>query len=127
MHRPAGRRQTLAWILYASLLFTLLHCGLGHGQAAGLVLAGVDGAFCSHSGATPAPAPFDHWLGDTLGGGTSLDCPLCSHTGLPALPLLLSGLIGALRVLHSPLPDRPYAAPRHRWPPANPRASPALH
>ncbi|WP_255263647.1 hypothetical protein [Pseudomonas aegrilactucae] len=29
MHRPAGRRQALAWPLYASLLLALLHGGRG--------------------------------------------------------------------------------------------------
>lgn len=126
MHRPAEHRHTLVWILYASVLFTVLHCGLGHGQASGLMLVGVDGAFCSHSAATPSSISFDTWLGDTLGGAATLDCPLCSHTGTPWLPLLLIGIPVARRGSRAPLPDRPSTWPRRLWPPANPRASPAL-
>lgn len=125
MHRPAERRHALAWTLYASLLFALLQCGLGHGQAVGLTLNGVGGAFCGHAGATPGPVSFDKWLGDTLGGSTALDCPLCSHTGLACATRIVD-LPVAQHSVQSPLPAAPTAGPRRLWPPANPRASPAL-
>ncbi|WP_409279006.1 hypothetical protein [Pseudomonas defluvii] len=104
----------------------MLHCGLGHGQATDLMLIGVDGAFCSHSGVTPSPISFDKWLGDTLGGTSRVDCPLCSHTGTVLLPFLFIGIFTARRGSHATLSDHPYTWPRRLWPPANPRASPAL-
>jgi len=125
MHQSAGHRRSFAWILYASLLFTVLHCGLGHGQAIGLTLNGLGGAFCSHSGATAGPISFEQWSGDSLATGTTLDCPLCSHTGLAFTPLL-PDLPIACHVVHTLLPDAPDNWPRRFWPQANPRASPAL-
>ncbi|MCV4289012.1 hypothetical protein OH708_13925 [Pseudomonas capsici] len=125
MHQSAGRRSAFSWVLYASLLFTVLHCGLGHGQAIGLTLNGVGGAFCSHSGIAPDLVSFDKWLGDSLGGISTLDCPLCSHLGLVFSPLQLDHPLVRAHV-DSPLPGTPLSWPRRLWPPANPRASPAL-
>ncbi|MDP9523141.1 DUF2946 family protein [Pseudomonas putida] len=125
MHRPAGRRHAFAWLLYASVLFAALHCGLGHGQASGLTLNGAGGAFCGHAGATPSPLGFEQWLGDTLAAGTTPDCPLCSHIGLAFMPLP-PDLPVARATPDISLPVSPAAWPRRFWPAANPRASPAL-
>lgn len=125
MHPRAGHRRSFAWILYASLLFALLHCGLGHGQAIGLTLNGLGGAFCGHAGAAASPISFEQSLGDSLATGITLDCPLCSHTGLAFTPLL-PDLQAAYQTAHTLLPIAPDNWPRRFWPQANPRASPAL-
>ncbi|WP_372490315.1 DUF2946 family protein [Pseudomonas sp. WHRI 8519] len=123
MHRQTGRRRSIAWTLYASLLFAALHCGLGHGQAISLTLNGMGGAFCGHAGAAPNVTRFDHWPGDTLASGSMIDCPLCSHTGLAFTPLLpdlpVVHLASSLSLIVL------IAWPRRLWPTANPRASPA--
>ncbi|MFJ4113466.1 DUF2946 family protein [Pseudomonas sp. NPDC089758] len=125
MHRSAGRRHAYAWLLYASVLFAVLHCGLGHGQTSGLTLNGAGSAFCGHAGAPPGPLGFAPRLGDTLAAGATLDCPLCSHTGLALMPLLRD--LPVARVTpDSSLPASPAAWPRRLWPAVNPRASPAL-
>lgn len=125
MPRQAGRRNAFAWILYASVLFALLHCGLGHGQASGLMLNGVGGAFCGHSATAVGAVSFDKGLGATLGGVSTIDCPMCSHTGV-AITLQLLGMVFAGRASKLSLPIAPAIWPRLRWPAANPRASPAL-
>lgn len=125
MHRAAGRRHAFAWILYASVLFAVLHCGIGHGQATGLALNGAGTAFCGHAGAPPGRIGFEQWLGENLAANTTLDCPLCSHAGLAFTPLL-PDLPFAHAALDDRLPAAPAAWPRRLWPAANPRASPAL-
>ena len=46
--KPAPSTRTLtAWLLYASVLFSLFACGLHHGQMSGLELSGLDGGYCS--------------------------------------------------------------------------------
>ncbi|WP_162868469.1 DUF2946 family protein, partial [Pseudomonas viridiflava] len=42
-----SHRSLLAWLLYFSVLFNVLACGIGHGQMMGLSLNGLGGAFCS--------------------------------------------------------------------------------
>lgn len=125
MHQSAGHRRSFAWILYASVLFTVLHCGLGHGQAIGLTLNGLGGAFCGHTATATRSISFEQSLGDSLAIGTKLDCPLCSHTGLAFTPLL-PDLALSYRIVHTLLPIAPDSWPRRFWPQANPRASPAL-
>ncbi|WP_337994628.1 DUF2946 family protein [Pseudomonas sp. 8209] len=125
MHRSAARRRSLTWLLYASVFFAVLHCGLGQGQAIGLTLNGLGGAFCGHIGAVPRSISFEQWLGDGLAVGATLDCPLCSHTGLAFTSLQFS-LPFADPAVQTLLPIAPATWPRRFWPPANPRASPAL-
>jgi len=125
MHRSAERRRSLALLLYASVFFTVLHCGMGHGQAIGLTLNGLGSAFCGHGGAASGSVSFEQWLGDSLVVGATFDCPLCSHTGL-AFSSLQPNLPVTQPVVDTSLPVAPNNRPRRFWPPANPRASPAL-
>lgn len=119
-------RTLTAWTLYACVLFSLLLCGLHHGQMSGLRLAGLEGGFCSISS--------DH--GPTIdlepAGGdqhmAQLDCPVCSSFGL-AVPLAHTGwaFIPAQAGASSPIVVRSWAQPPPRYlrPALNPRAPPA--
>jgi len=122
MHRQTERRRSIAWTLYASLLFAVLHCGLGHGQVIGLIPNGMGGAFCGQGVATLNPNSVAPWLGDTLASGNTIDCPLCSPTGLAFTSRLP---VPPVAHLDNALPlTLPVAWPRQLWLAANPRASP---
>ncbi|ANY87454.1 MULTISPECIES: DUF2946 domain-containing protein [Pseudomonas] len=118
-------RSLTAWTLYASVLFSLLMCGLHHGQMSGLRLSGLDGGFCSISN--------DHGPAIDLGDSGSdahmvqLDCPVCSSFAL-AVPLTGSALTFAQAQGNAPSPVvvRSWAQPPPRYlrPALNPRASP---
>lgn len=96
--------------LYASVLFSLVLCGLHHGQMGGLRLAGLEGGFCSINS--------EHGVAIDLEGAggdqhmAQLDCPVCSSFGL-AVPLSSSGWSFTRR---KPWPPRPSwcAAGRNR-------------
>jgi len=119
-------RALTAWTLYASVLFSLLLCGLHHGQMSGLRLSGLEGGFCSISS--------DHGPAIDLGDSgndqhmAQLDCPVCSSFAL-AVPLTGSawGLSQANGNAPSPIVVRSWAQPPPRYlrPALNPRASPA--
>lgn len=119
-HRPSPT----VWMLYFSVLLGVLLCGLGHGQMQGLRLNGVGGTFCSLTEPNrPAPTPAVGGALDERFAVASFDCPLCASPGLvPVLPLALCWPRAA-----SPLRGRQCdkVPPRHVWPSANPRASPA--
>ncbi len=117
-------RTLTAWTLYASVLFSLVLCGLHHGQMGGLRLAGLEGGFCSINS--------EHGVAIDLEGAggdqhmAQLDCPVCSSFGL-AVPLSSSGwsFTPAQAVATSPIVVRSWAQPppRYQRPALNPRAS----
>ncbi|MDF0732090.1 DUF2946 family protein [Pseudomonas entomophila] len=120
-------RSLTAWTLYASVLFSLLLCGLHHGQMSGLRLSGLEGGFCSLDSSGHGPA-IDL---DGAGGDphmAQLDCPVCSSFAL-AVPLASSGWSFAPATGHSvsPIVVRSWAQPPPRLlrPHVPPRASPA--
>ncbi|WNW11616.1 DUF2946 domain-containing protein [Pseudomonas sp. DTU_2021_1001937_2_SI_NGA_ILE_001] len=119
-------RSLIAWTLYASVLFSLLVCGIHHGQMSGLALSGLQGGYCAldseHGHAFDAQPS-----NPTQPALLSFDCPLCSSGGL-GLALQqaawdftrMPGKALAPMVLRS-LAQPP---PRERWTSLNPRASP---
>ncbi len=120
-----SHRSLLAWLLYFSVLFNVLACGIGHGQMMGLSLNGLGGAFCSA----------DDSAGPTLDSGSgsisddsatpSFNCPLCGAISLGlALLFCLSWLLRPRRDRLPAWEPRSKAPPRYSWPSANPRASP---
>lgn len=119
-------RSLIAWMLYACVLFNLFACGLHHGQAMGLELSGLGGAFCATDSTGFA-------LDGDLGGSTAsafssaLKCPVCGTVilGIAAL-FVLAWLLGVRDARPPVLESRRKAPPRYLWPSANPRASP-LH
>lgn len=123
--KPAASTRTLtAWLLYASVLFSLFACGLHHGQMSGLELSGLDGSHCSHH-----HTPADN-LDDSGSGHAQMPftCPLCSSYA--AAVALNSqawhlGLAVAQRTAPADAPQPAQPPPRERWPSLNPRASPA--
>ncbi|CAC9685740.1 Protein of uncharacterised function (DUF2946) [Pseudomonas putida] len=114
-------RTLTAWTLYASVLFSLVLCGLHHGQMGGLRLAGLEGGFCSINS--------EHGVAIDLEGAggdqhmAQLDCPVCSSFGL-AVPLSSSGwsFTPAQAVATSPIVVRSWAQPppRYQRPALNP-------
>lgn len=128
MNLTRNRYSLTAWVLYASVLFSLFACGIHHGQMSGLQLSGLNGGFCS--------------LGSDSGPGIDLgssqqapevaaefSCPLCASSSL-ATALNASGWRFDPAQHHSVRPaiagDRVHPPPRYLWPSLNPRASPAL-
>ncbi|QLF91851.1 DUF2946 domain-containing protein [Pseudomonas sp. ABC1] len=114
-----------AWALYSCVLFSLLLCGIHHGQTAALQLSGLDGLYCMSldSGSS---------LGEGQSAGHAIDSGLTSTSACPfcsVITLAIAVVLGAiwLRTLKQDHPrslDR--TSPRHRWPPSSPRASPSL-
>jgi len=121
--RHSHRRARIAWFLYAYIVFSVLHCGLGHGQAAGLALAGIGGAFCSHSGAAQPAGVFDDQA-LAADDGSAFNCPVCNLPGLPPLLLFLGFWLNSRQRLYRSVSSHTRAPPRLHWPTANPRASP---
>ncbi|MCY1283748.1 hypothetical protein D9M68_293680 [compost metagenome] len=126
MRPTLTRRQPLtAWMLYFSVLFGVLACGLGHGQMLGLQLNGVGGAFCSLG--NKAQPSIDLAAGGQVDSQLSntLSCPLCGVLVLATA--LLFGLTWLALASATPRLGRELrskAPPRYSWPSANPRASP---
>jgi hypothetical protein len=125
MNTTRQTRTLTAWTLYASVLFSLLLCGLHHGQMSGLRLAGLEGGFCSINS--------EHGVAIDLEGAggdphmAQLDCPVCSSFGL-AVAIDSGGwsFTPAQVTATSPVVLRSWAQPppRYQRPALNPRASP---
>lgn len=119
-------RMLTAWTLYASVLFSLLLCGLHHGQMGGLRLAGLEGGFCSINSEHGVAIDLDGAGGDQH--LAQLDCPVCSSFAL-AVPL--SHGAWAYAMLRAPgttpIVVRSWAQPppRHQRPALTPRAPPS--
>lgn len=78
-------RALTAWALYGCVLFSLLVCGIAHGQMSGLRLSGLQDGFCLSAGnqtATGIKGLSNESLPQTL---SKIDCPLCSFGGGVAL------------------------------------------
>ncbi|MDE3736724.1 DUF2946 family protein [Metapseudomonas resinovorans] len=116
-------RSLIAWMLYACVLFNLFACGLHHGQAMGLELSGLGGAFCS-TVSDAGPTLDGDLSGSASSGWTgAFKCPVCGTVtlGIAAL-FVLAWLLRPSRV-PQPTPEHPgNTHPRFNWPPANPRA-----
>lgn len=125
MDRPASNRPLIAWILYFSVLFNVLCCGLSHGQALGFALNGIGGSFCSLGSDTSVLKIKQDGGLTTADWSNPFTCPMCS-----AILLLLLFLVGVAWLLACANPKpfkrevRSQAPPRYCWPSANPRASP---
>ncbi|SNS73746.1 DUF2946 domain-containing protein [Pseudomonas segetis] len=119
-------RSLIAWILYASVLFSAFACSISHGQMTALQLSGIDGAYCSaqgNSGGTLDISDSDTVL---FNPATGFGCSMCSTfvgIALAAFFGVLGLFLSSPRRLISPAPlsRRPV---RYLWPSANPRASP---
>ncbi len=120
-------RSLTAWMLYASVLFSVFVCGIHHGQMSGLSLSGLNGGFCSVS---------DNGPGIDANGSEQqtphleqVSCPLCSSfsaaVALNADAWMLDYVPGTTV---APIVERSWAQPppRYSWPSLNPRASPLV-
>ena len=120
-------RSLTAWTLYASVLFSLLLCGLHHGQMSALRLSGLEGGFCSLDSSGGPAIDLDGAGGDAH--MAQLDCPVCSSFAL-AVPLTSAGWSFVPTSGHSvsPIVVRSWAQPppRQLRPHIPPRASPAF-
>ncbi|BBP81195.1 hypothetical protein PHLH8_08370 [Pseudomonas sp. Pc102] len=120
-------RSLIAWMLYACVLFNLLACGIHHGQAMGLELSGLGGAFCSATGSDGPSIDGDQPGSPAQFSSAGFNCPMGNAVTLGILFFL--GLFWLQRRRSAPRPareSRPRTPPRHCWPSANPRASPCI-
>ena len=116
-------RSLTAWVLLASVLLGLFVCGIHQGQASGLGLSGLNGAFCSVGG-EGAPGIGD---GGSDGAAHGLACPLCSSfaaavTADVGVHTFAEAAVAGALVLRPLLRAGP--SPRHLRPSLSPRASP---
>ncbi len=118
-------RSLTAWMLYASVLFSVFACGIHHGQMSGLSLSGLNGGFCSVSDSGAAI--------DANGANqqtphlAQVSCPLCSSFSAAVALNAHAWLLDYLPANPvAPLIERSWAQPppRYSWPSLNPRASP---
>ena len=120
-------RALTAWMLFASVLFSLFACGLHHGQMSGQNLSGLGGGFCSADGRSGSAVDLGH-TDQTQQTAAPLDCPLCSSF---AFAVALNSSAWALDYMPgnavAPIVVRSWAQPppRYLWPSLNPRASPS--
>jgi hypothetical protein len=115
----------IAWLLAASLLFSLLACGIAHGQLSGLQLSGIGGQFCSISSGAPQALGDDPGSPSGSAWSASFSCPLCAGVALSVLALrALSWLSLTGRATLSSGASRSALPPRFFWPAASPRAPP---
>lgn len=121
-------RRLIAWMLYASVLFSLFASSIHHGQMAGLALSGLSGGYCTMEGG----GGMGQNAGDADHAGKAtaqFSCPLCSSS---TTALALNSSAWDLRDIPkgviSPVVVRSWAQPppRFLWPSLNPRAPPAL-
>lgn len=120
-----NERAFVAWVLYGCILFSAFACAIGHGQMAGLQLAGLDGQYCSLDSNFGAGADLDGSGLVAPNPATGSNCALASLFSAIILAAFfgLWGLLAADQVRPLPGSKRPRLN-RYRWPPANPRASP---
>ena len=127
MNMPRADRSLIAWVLYASVLFSLFAYSLHHGQMAGLALSGLDGGYCTMDSGTGLGQGGD---ADHLQKvAAQLGCPLCSSAGMAlTLNSLGWGLHAVFLGANAPIVVRSWAQPppRDLWPSLNPRAPPVL-
>ncbi|MDH0648628.1 hypothetical protein N5D48_17180 [Pseudomonas sp. GD03858] len=117
-------RSHVAWLLYFSILFGSLLCAIGHGQMAGLRLAGLDDAAWCAADASGVFKGDQDATDPVLPAGS--DCVIASLFSASLLAVFF-GLLAVLAGESSkPLPRQPAPRlPKQRWPLVNPRASPA--
>lgn len=119
------QKAHVAWLLYFSILFGSLLCAMGHGQMAGLRLAGLDdAAWCSADSSGVFKVDQDTTDPVLSAGG---DCVIASLFSATLLAVFFGLLALLARESSKPLPKQPTPRlPKQRWPLVNPRASPAL-
>lgn len=121
-------RTLTAWMLYASILFSLFACSIHHGQMAGLALSGLSGGYCAMDASGGMGQGSDD-AGQLKNVAAQFSCPLCSTSGMALavnslgwqVPVMAQGAL-------SPVVVRSWAQPppRYLWPSLNPRAPPSL-
>ncbi|WP_157718678.1 DUF2946 domain-containing protein [Halopseudomonas litoralis] len=116
------RRALLAWMLFACILFSALHCASGHGQMVAVQLGAINAEHGHHHHAEHAEATeaHDHTSADSSCDFASPFSAIILAAFFGLLGLLAMDALRPLPVWHVP------RQPRSRWPPANPRASPLL-
>lgn len=125
MDRCTGNRPLIAWALYFSVLFNVLCCGLGHGQALGFALNGIGGGFCSLANDISTSQAQQHGTSSTADWSNLFACPTCTANFLTLVFLLgVAWLLSCANPRRFCSEVRSQAPPRYCWPTANPRASP---
>lgn len=127
MRIARNERTLVAWMLYASVLFSLFAFGIHQGQMSGLALSGLDGGYCSMG--SSSGQGFDADSSDQGQQAFQLNCPLCSSA---TLVVAVNTADWDLRNMSmgrlSPEVTRTLAQPppRYFWPSLNPRAPPVI-
>ena len=123
-----SHRSLTAWLLYASVLFSLFACGIHHGQMSAMSLSGLGGGFCSLEG-DGGPAIDASGTDQQTPHLDQLSCPLCSSFSA-AVAVNTAGwsLPTNSATALAPIVVRSWAQPppRYSWPSLNPRASPLV-
>jgi hypothetical protein len=119
--------SSIAWVLYASVLFSLFACGIHHGQMSALSLSGLNGVFCSVSSEHGPYQDANDSDDPAPNLATQLSCPLCSYFAVAVAINTLAWVVDYVPGdTINPIIVRSLAQPppRHVWPALNPRASP---
>lgn len=127
MKTASNERTLVAWMLYASVLFSLFACGIHHGQMSGLALSGLNGGYCSMGSGDGQGFDADG-SDQTQHAAYQLNCPLCSSSSLAvAVNTADWNLRNMPNGSLSPVITRTLAQPppRYFWPSLNPRAPPS--
>ncbi|MNJ07443.1 hypothetical protein D3C77_15410 [compost metagenome] len=120
-------RRLFAWMLMASVLFSLVACGVHHGQMSALQPSEMSGNLGAGEPAPVTHASEGHESAASM--ALPLSCSLCSCFAL--IPAIDSRALATDYVpgrAAAPVVVRSLAQPppRFLWPPLNPRASPTL-
>lgn len=125
MTQARQKHSLWAWMLFLSVLFSALHCAVGHGEVNTVPF---DDAQLHHQHHQP-DSHHGHHADATAHIHASADtgCEFAS----PFSAIILAAFFGLLGLLAldavRPLPVwQVPRQPRSHWPPANPRASPVL-
>lgn len=118
-------RSLIAWALYFCVLFNVISCGLGHGQALGLALNGIDGGFCSLNSDTSTLQAKQDGAFTATDWSNRFTCPMCTAAFLVLVFLIgVAWLMACAGRSSFARERRGQAPPRYCWPSSNPRASP---
>ncbi|MBD8493455.1 DUF2946 domain-containing protein [Pseudomonas syringae] len=125
MKKSPTHRTSIVMALYFCVLFNVLSCGIGHGQALGMALNGIGGSYCSLGSNTSALRDQQDGALTAADWSNLFTCPMGSAS-LAVLVFLMgvAWLLGRANHRSMAREVRSQAPPRYCWPSANPRASP---
>ncbi|KQQ55647.1 hypothetical protein ASF84_09925 [Pseudomonas sp. Leaf127] len=125
MKKSPTHRTSIVMALYFCVLFNVLSCGIGHGQALGMALNGIGGSYCSLGSNASALSDQQDSALSAADWGNLFTCPMGSASLLVLVFLIAVAWLLARANRPAVMREvRSQAPPRYCWPSANPRASP---